>query len=386
MGNNRKKMKNGTRIFIVTLLVSILPGLLLGGFSIKYMRDYMLSDSRRRLKSMAQIAASSMDGDVLESLQADDMGSEEYVRIQKKLQSFLADDDLVFVYTMRRVGNQVQFLVDGDKEDPCAIGEPYDAYPKIHYAFDGQITLDNEITRDQWGEYYSAFAPIRNSEGRVVAIAGVDCTVQNINAKLRSMTSVFILFEGICILICTSLSVVAAKKMDQYVNEAFKDGLTGLYNRRYAVRQIDDPSRENQPYGFLLMDIDYFKEVNDTCGHRVGDRVLVGLAGVLQKNIQKGDIGFRLGGDEFALYFPREMSQQELQALAETIITEFKAVLRSACPSVTEAGISLGGLTGMGSMFFGELYHNADKLLYQVKNQGKGKCLTAELDFRGIHV
>jgi len=82
------------------------------------------------------------------------------------------------------------------------------------------------------------------------------------------------------------------------------DGLTELYNRKYLDEFMDDDIKSYEEYAFAMIDIDYFKKVNDTYGHDAGDKVLKGLSDILKKSVKKDDIVFRFGGEEFAIFLP----------------------------------------------------------------------------------
>ena len=87
-----------------------------------------------------------------------------------------------------------------------------------------------------------------------------------------------------------------------------RDPLTNMFNRRYMEesleREIQRASRSGQPLGIIMIDIDHFKQINDTHGHEAGDLVLQALAGFFHDNIRGGDIACRYGGEEFLLIFP----------------------------------------------------------------------------------
>ena len=96
-------------------------------------------------------------------------------------------------------------------------------------------------------------------------------------------------------------------------HEAVVDPLTGLYNRRYLSRCLDDvvarAGRAGTPISFLMIDVDHFKDVNDSRGHFCGDDVLRKIARILDKSRRAGDIAVRYGGDEFLMLAPNTDAQ-----------------------------------------------------------------------------
>ncbi|MBD3366867.1 MAG: diguanylate cyclase, partial [Candidatus Eisenbacteria bacterium] len=94
----------------------------------------------------------------------------------------------------------------------------------------------------------------------------------------------------------------------QLHEEAIRDRLTGLYNRNYfdeaVEREIERSRRSGEPIGFLMLDIDRFKEINDTYGHATGDDVLRGVARFLVGQVRTSEIVVRYGGDEFLIMMP----------------------------------------------------------------------------------
>ncbi len=95
------------------------------------------------------------------------------------------------------------------------------------------------------------------------------------------------------------------KKLEE---QASHDGLTGLFNRRYfqeaSERAFSQALRYKQDLSCIMLDLDYFKKVNDTHGHAFGDLVLAGFAGLVANRLRKADIAARYGGEEFILFLP----------------------------------------------------------------------------------
>ncbi|OPZ61102.1 MAG: putative diguanylate cyclase YdaM [Deltaproteobacteria bacterium ADurb.Bin510] len=109
---------------------------------------------------------------------------------------------------------------------------------------------------------------------------------------------------------------------EQLKRLAYRDGLTGVFNRRawqeMLAREAELASRYATPLSVIMLDIDWFKRINDGFGHQCGDNVLAGVAGVLGECCRKSDLVFRLGGDEFALLLPHT-GIQAARTLAERI-------------------------------------------------------------------
>ncbi|MBQ9135176.1 MAG: HAMP domain-containing protein [Lachnospiraceae bacterium] len=217
MKKNVRGMKLGIKITLTSMVIALVVSLLISGISIFYMRNYLLNVSRSHTMSVAETAAAVVDGALIDSIQAGDEGTEAYTEVLAQLQSFLVDEDIEYIYTMRQAEGTVQFVVDADTEEGAAIGEEYETYDKIDEAFAGEISMDDEVTTDEWGSYYSAFAPITGEEGKVVAIVGVDCSINSINDKIQDMVKVLVIVEVICIALAFIVSMVTGRLMARNV-------------------------------------------------------------------------------------------------------------------------------------------------------------------------
>jgi diguanylate cyclase (GGDEF)-like protein/PAS domain S-box-containing protein len=153
--------------------------------------------------------------------------------------------------------------------------------------------------------------------------------------------------------------------------QAIRDPLTGVFNRRYLKetldREIARVHRVSQPVGIMIMDIDNFKLINDTYGHRAGDLILQALGELLKNNIRLEDIACRYGGEEFVVVMPGA-SLQTANERAEIIRSRFE-VLRVAYESWNiHATVSLGvaayPLHGSNSE---EVLIRADRALFRAK-------------------
>jgi diguanylate cyclase (GGDEF)-like protein/PAS domain S-box-containing protein len=161
---------------------------------------------------------------------------------------------------------------------------------------------------------------------------------------------------------------------------AHHDPLTGLANRAALAQRIDEAAarqrRRDEPFTVLLLDLDRFKQVNDTLGHPAGDALLTEVATRLKSLLRETDVLARLGGDEFAIIQAGETKQREAAtALAERIIEIIGKPFEIEGGDVsigTSIGIALAPVHGSGS---DELLKMADLALYRAKSAGRnGYC------------
>ncbi len=175
----------------------------------------------------------------------------------------------------------------------------------------------------------------------------------------------------------------AARARIEYT--ALHDHLTGLPNRRYLDTTIEEAAGKARKTGgrlaVLHIDLDRFKEINDTLGHLAGDRMLVHAAGVLTGLKGPGDFVARIGGDEF-VFLSTSAAGRNLATLAEAIVA-------AMCKPVTfdghicRSGASVGIASQAGAAIDArQLLVNADLALYRAKNRGRGRHEFFTSDFQ----
>ncbi len=215
MENKVRRIKMSWKITIAVLLIAIATSGLVGFISLNKMNNYLLETSKENTAAVAQMAASFVDPQIMKDLKVGEENSQDYQNMVHVLRSFLVDDaDIEYIYTMRkRNDGTVEFVVDADEEEPGAIGEEYESYDEIEEAFAGKVSIDSEFTVDEWGTVYTGYAPIYDEDGLVVAIVGVDCSVESIETKVAKMRNALLIIELICVILATVVAMLIGRLM-----------------------------------------------------------------------------------------------------------------------------------------------------------------------------
>ncbi|MFQ8730893.1 MAG: GGDEF domain-containing protein [Enterocloster bolteae] len=170
----------------------------------------------------------------------------------------------------------------------------------------------------------------------------------------------------------------AQNQKQEYWEKSMRDSLTGLFNRDAAVQSVNrymqDGSRA--PEGTLMViDLDNFKEINDTKGHLFGDSVLTEAARCIAGVFDSQDMVGRIGGDEFLVFSKQLSGREEIMKRGRQLIEDIAGL-----PSVKKSGSKLSCSIGAAvypadGSTYEQLFLKADMALYAGKNWGKGRCV-----------
>lgn len=157
---------------------------------------------------------------------------------------------------------------------------------------------------------------------------------------------------------------------------ATTDALTGLANRRVFEQALDHQlavlNRHQTPVSLVLIDVDHFKQINDTHGHPAGDKVLQAVASTLAANIREIDTAARVGGEEFAIIMP-DTRQASAAAVGDRLLQRV-AALDDTPAQVT---ISIGVAEAMAGEDISDVFGRADDALYEAKSGGRNRLCQA---------
>ena len=169
--------------------------------------------------------------------------------------------------------------------------------------------------------------------------------------------------------------------MEALQQSAFRDGLTGLYNRKFleehSKKLIPQALRDKFNVGVLLLDMDHFKAVNDEYGHDIGDKVLKELARILNETVRESDIIIRYGGEEFIVLLVNVKTEEQALAVANKIRlkvseNEIDAYAGSKLRKTISIGLSM---FPDDSRSLDSVIKNADIALYEAKSKGRNQVI-----------
>lgn len=186
-----------------------------------------------------------------------------------------------------------------------------------------------------------------------------------------------VLLEGVIATVCLSVADTARVSYLEVLNLARTDELTGLMNRRAFVRtaelEIERQARYGGEFSILMLDLDGFKELNDTRGHSVGDLALCHLATAIRNNIRRADSVARIGGDEFVVLMPNTP-----KAACVAVCQQLRCAVAE---SMSDSGYTV--TASIGSVTFEHppesidaALHGADTAMYRAKEHG-GDCVVS---------
>jgi diguanylate cyclase (GGDEF)-like protein len=180
-----------------------------------------------------------------------------------------------------------------------------------------------------------------------------------------------------------SISIAGLNLRGKLEHQSIRDGLTGLFNRHFMEialeRELRRAARHHKPVAILMLDIDHFKEFNDTYGHEAGDTVLRELGEALMQSVRNEDILCRYGGEEFVAIMP-ELSLDAAMERAESLrrmVSEMRVRIRGE--SLREITLSIGvAVYPQHAETLEEVLRAADRALYEAKHLGRNRAVPAE--------
>ena len=189
----------------------------------------------------------------------------------------------------------------------------------------------------------------------------------------------------IFLLLSSFFIYIYAQRSDEYHNDLLQhsiiDPLTGLYNRRYMNEYMDrllQRDSKDTTLSLLVIDIDDFKQINDTYGHDFGDRVIQEVSQILKACVGTHTVVSRWGGEEFIILFTSYNKEETLESIAKKIIKKVAAHHMTIQDNEISVTLTCGGVTREAQESFSQLFIKADEALYHGKRSGKNCYVSAD--------
>lgn len=230
-------------------------------------------------------------------------------------------------------------------------------------------SLANRVTKPI--EMVVDFISRLNRLGNNKSLPAMQVGIRELDCLIDSSTEIQIARSRLSI-----LNEELEKKNEQLQTLAITDRLTGLYNRHkldeILVNMMEEARRYGKHFSLAILDIDHFKQINDTYGHQLGDEVLIDVANILQQRIRKTDVVGRWGGEEFLIVLPNSSLKQ-----AAIVLDELRAqISHSNFAPLQSLTISLGLANSDKHPCEDSILAAADEALYRAKSNGRNRLET----------
>jgi len=294
--------------------------------------------------------------------------------------SLLATSSFRYVYILYRdKRGKYRYLADGSHAEKGDLGQPLDViqskWDKVY-----QTKKETVLYQQQFQTLWTTYLHPIFYKDKVVAVLAIDFSFEvpkQIKTALKPLNRSFLFIFGAIFILILLLSI------EFYVNyktrlRSFTDSLTGLYNR-YYLRIFLEKNRIDT-YQILMLDIDYFKKVNDTYGHKAGDIVLVGFADILKEYTRQEDVIFRYGGEEFLLFVKiqddKTLAKKVAQRIKESVEKEIFLYETQSIKTTVSIGINE---YPQRFKTITQAIKYADEMLYIAKREGRN-CIITQKD------
>ncbi|MHB1293342.1 MAG: GGDEF domain-containing protein, partial [Sulfuricella sp.] len=287
------------------------------------------------------------------------------------------------IYEVASSKNRITpIVVDGEVNAPC------------HWC-DQQILIDanacrvrrtsHEVNAVDFPGICTMFRGEGNGEKRthiclpITQSGSVGCVVQMVFPPDQGQFAK-LMMPFIAVYLRETAPVLEAKRLMEYLRESsLRDAMTGLYNRRfleeYTTTLVAASQRRQSPFSVLMLDLDYFKQVNDTFGHEAGDKVLKTLAETLVKSVRTSDMVIRYGGEEFLIVL-LDTGAEVAMTVAEKIRAKVEETKISLPGTMLQKTISIGvSEFPSDTDTFWQVLKFADVALYEAKSQGRNRVI-----------
>ncbi len=368
------------RLFLVLVILVSLAVVFPAIYTVQRAKQTMIEETQAKALDIAGTISAFLNSDIeryrMLSQTADLVrGTAEYRYYEQMstiFRSIKDSSDAAFIFTTKYIDEQTDaYVLDG--EDPESdLFSPFGSIDTMNptelYTFQTGLRAVSDLDDDpNWGVYITAYAPIKDwRDHTIVGVVGVDYSAEYLQLRHQRI-SIILIFGFAFFIFVISLSLYAI--ILTIHSHANIDDLTQLGNKRSFNRTLAEIASEarkhRKSFSLLMLDVDHFKEINDSFGHLTGDKVLEHIAKTLQLGVSWPKGCFRYGGDEFAIILPTCDLQQAFKVKQE-LEEEVKTINLEELAG-NPLSISIGVAEWRDDINLEELVSCADKALYEQK-------------------
>ena len=220
------KINLTTQYVIIICILLLVVNVALGMVMMSQSGSSMKTLIRRHMLGVANAAAASLDGDMLGALTEDDVDSPDFILIENTLTKIAAaqkDNDIKYIYCVKKEGDHFVFTVDPDPVDPGAFGEEVVSTPSQEVAWAGNSAVDDMAYEDEWGSFYSAWSPVKDSKGNVVGLVGVDFAADWYDEQEAAHAKSVFICSAVSLAVGAAMMVLLTSQLRRRIRELNKE-------------------------------------------------------------------------------------------------------------------------------------------------------------------
>lgn len=401
---DKRTLSSPLQIFLVSFFAMTLAMATLGYATYQACYNLLEDNLGKRAVSTAQIAVNLVELDkevVNEMLRLDISKSRKHpqaLAFKQKMGPLISHNDIEYIYVeVKLPANEVRHFVEPKEEN--IFGAPAGTPMQIFYL----LTSENESSytehdrfdvsdhlrekayaekrpiydgffESKWGNLMTGYAPIYAGD-QFIGFLGVDISSDIFIKSMGHIRDIIIASFGILVL----LGGVFLYRVAHFLSmPLFKDGLTELFNHKYMkdrlIEEINRSRRYKRSLAILMLDLDFFKRINDEYGHQAGDQVLKKVSDLVRVGLREEDIACRYGGEELLIILP-ETGLKEAISVAERLRCSIENT-SFLIPGITNpvqvtASLGIAELTDEDTPT--TLLEKADQALYLAKSSGRNR-------------
>lgn len=388
-GENKNQMV-GTGIGIFFLLLLLFSA---GGYKLYLGIEKLIVDELgKNATNVAVTVSNVIEQDIepyielvnVEDYSKDYYDKEYYNKMRNLFKNIKNEGKVTFIFTQKKISKDtVAYIIDGENEYSqwfSPIGSTDSMGVVESKVFNEGITAATGIVEwEFWGKFLTGYAPIVDKRtGDVVGLVGVDFSVDYINGLLKGLRTGIIISV---IFLSFFIALVLHKLLRDRLLALNIDYMTGFFSKRYydiKISELIDKSYiTGNPLSLMMIDVDFFKQVNDRYGHDIGDRILKATTKEIKRRVRETDICARYGGDEFVIILP-DTNLENAEIIGNRILNEFNynvCNVRDMEIKDIDITLSIGIAIWKEGLSGDELTQIADEAMYKAKKRGRNRVV-----------